>query len=179
MQKVNKPNLSETPLAQVVSILGTPVFTILSHLKGKCPYDGSDSNSPINYNLESYQHGLFHHHSSGRKWIPWFPPMGGQQWLSLKRVPGWAPAALGVQSSLELFKPPQSLFKITFWEVSQYLTSVAFLNWAKGWEMPLRLPCGKEGTSSFFLTVKGLPASHKQTHIVTHSFHFPSREKDV
>lgn len=145
VMKQVKPRLSRAPLLSHF-YLKKSCFYNTHPRKGKCRYGDNDSNSPINHNLESHHHGLFHHGSSGRKQMS---SAGGQHqaWFLLSQGPGWAPAAL-----LSLLLRTLS-------------TSTAFARWplerphnipplchfltARSAKKPFRLPCGKEGTSSF------------------------------
>lgn len=142
-------------------------------MEGKVPICDNDSNSPVNHNLESHHHGLFHHGSSGRKQMP---SAGGhhQAWFSLSWGPGQAPAALlslAPENSFNL----HSLCKITFRETSQYPTSVPFLNCSKGWET-LQAALWKRGHQFFFLTMKGLLHINKLILSVTISIFLPERK---
>lgn len=170
-----KPGLLGAPLAQAMSILGTAVFTTLIHLKGQCPYDGKDSNSPMNHNLESDKSGLFYHCSSGRKRSPSY------RWtrmdLVLSAKSNWTDSRCsGCPLLLRTIETPQSLFKVTFCEASRCPTSVAISQVSKGLRNAPWAALQKRGHQFFFLTVKGLLHINKLILSLTVSIFLPERK---
>lgn len=114
--------------------------------------------------------GLFHPTSSGRKWIP---SRGGQQWPRLSPRRG-APAALGVQLSLELFNAPPPTSPKPFHAYIRRNLTIAhiccnFSTERRAEECPLGCPA-ERGHQFFSLPVKGLLPINKPTLSLTASF---------